>query len=211
MRRARQEPSAARDGDEVELLDEAEQRALVERYEQQSAASSAAWRRVFAALGGCLSLLLAWAALYHWLYPWQVVFHADFYQTLRPAAVCLADALSAAAIGAASHALLMSHQLQLRVALAAGVGVSLFWFSAWARCDAPGVVSLPPSPPLTRPVRRLYHRRSAAGPSSDVFKLLWLPLAPLYSGVCLTVDAGLRSTAAAVQELRAAQYAHKAL
>jgi hypothetical protein len=44
-----------------------------------------------------------------------------------------------------------------------------------------------------------------------VFKLLWLPLAPLYSGVCLTVDAGLRSTDSAVEDLKKAQYAHKAL
>ena len=143
MRRGR--PScAARDNDEVELLDEAEQRELVERYEQQSQASSSRWRHVFAALGICMSLLLAWAAVYHWLYPWQVVFHADFYKTLRPAAVCLADVLGAAAIGAASHALLTSNKLHLRIALAAGVGVSLFWSSAWLRCDAAEADSLPP-------------------------------------------------------------------
>jgi hypothetical protein len=146
MRRGRSSP-AARDNDEVELLDEAEQRALVERYEQQSQASSARWRAVFGALGGCLALLLTWAALYHYLYPWQVVFHADFYKTLPAAVVCLADFISAAAIGAASHALLTSNQLHLRIALAAGVGVSLFWSSAWLRCDVATTltVSRPPS------------------------------------------------------------------
>lgn len=190
MRRGTRRPQRGAEDEEVELLDEAEQRAIVERFEAQAQAQSRLWRRVFSGVGAVVSAVLVWAALRHAVSPWHVVFHAPFYNTLAPRVVCVADLLSAAAIGAASHALLVSNQLHLRIALAAGVGVSLFWASAWWR---------------------LYRRRAASGPALDVFKLLWLPLAPLYSGVCLHVDASLQGTDTQVRRLKAAQYAHKSL
>ena len=170
--------------EEAEILDESEQRAIVEAAEAAAQAQSRLWRRIFSGLGICVAAVLACAAVQHALAPWQVVFHADFYGTLSPRVVVVADLFSAVTIGTSSRSLLRSNHEHLRSALFAAIGVSLFWLSAWMR---------------------LYSRR----PAFDVFKLLWLPLAPLYSAVCLYVDGSVRSTEAAVLQLRASQYEHK--
>ncbi len=151
MRRTR--ASAARE-EEPELLDESEQCALVELFEHQARAQAVLWRvrtvtrassrvalrraavprqRCFAGVGTSLAAVLAWAATWQALHPWQVVFHADFYGTLRTGTVCVADAAAAGAIAAASHALLSSRPRQLRVALVLALAVSLFWGVAWTR------------------------------------------------------------------------------
>ena len=145
-------------------------------------------QRCFAVVGASLAGTLAWAAVWQYLLPWQVVFHADFYHTLSYRTVVVADAAAALSVGGASHALLTARTPQLRASTLLALAVSAFWAYSWCL---------------------LYRRRVAAGPADDALKLLWLPLAPLYSLLCAYVDVSLRDTDSRLASLRAARYAHK--
>ena len=122
----------------------------------------------------------------------QLVFHADFYGVLPAVAVAAADACAAACVGGASVALLHAAAQPLktdalpqaeppRSAAALAVATSAFWGIAWVR------------------LLRLRATQPDAAPASDALKLLWLPMAPLYTLLCEHVERSVQDTFATVR------------
>jgi len=166
----------------------------------------------FGLVGLALAALFAWAAVWQVVEPWQVrsfavpytpparltpllqlVFHADFYGVLPAIAVAAADAAAAASVGAASFVLLraasqppkpdaLPRAEPPRTVAALAVATSAFWGIAWVR------------------LLRLRATEADAAPPSDALKLLWLPLAPLYTLLCEHVERSVQDTAATVRQ-----------
>ena len=122
----------------------------------------------------------------------QLVFHADFYGVLPAIAVAAADACGAACVGAASVTLLraasqplkpdaLPHAEPPRTAAALAVATSAFWGIAWVR------------------LLRLRATQEGAPPASDALKLLWLPMAPLYTLLCEHIERSVQDTVATVR------------
>ena len=165
-------------------------------------------------MGLALAALFAWAAVWQVLQPWQVrlfvlrrglfalltalpqlVFHADFYGVLPAVAVAAADACGAACVGAASVTLLraasqplkpdaLPHAEPPRTAAALAIATSAFWGIAWVR------------------LLRLRATQADAAAASDALKLLWLPMAPLYTLLCEHIERSVQDTDATVRQLR---------
>jgi hypothetical protein len=122
----------------------------------------------------------------------QLVFHADFYGVLPAFSVAVVDACAAACVGAASAALLgaaaqppkpdsLPRAEPPRTAGALAVATSAFWGIAWVR------------------LLRIRASQADAAPPSDALKLLWLPMAPLYTLLCEHVERSVQDTAATVR------------
>ena len=125
----------------------------------------------------------------------QLVFHADFYGVLPAIAVAAADACGAACVGAASVTLLRAalqplkpdaqpHAEPPRTAAALAIATSAFWGIAWVR------------------LLRLRATQADAAAASDALKLLWLPMAPLYTLLCEHIERSVQDTDAKVRSLR---------
>ena len=168
----------------------------------------------FGLVGLALAALFAWSAVWQVLQPWQVrrcsvaaplcsahatlpqlVFHADFYGVLPAVAVAAADACGAVCVGAASVTLLRAALQPLkpdalpraeppRTAAALAVATSAFWGIAWMR------------------LLRLRAAEADAAGASDALKLLWLPMAPLYTLLCEHIERSVQDTDATVRQLR---------
>ena len=184
------------------------------------------------ALGLLLALLYLLGAGHQLLHPWQALLHARFRGRLRQAAVAAAEVCGAATAGLATAAVLCFPGGGWRAPLAAsgllaGLQV-LFWSVAIHRVmqaehaalvggrgqgRQPGARQLPRSLPSHCAGA---HPAAAACclllllPQGDVWRLLWLPVAPpLFVALLGAAIGGMRGTEADLARLRAARYSYK--
>jgi hypothetical protein len=220
-------------------MEEQEQVELIEQLERAAGRQRHYTKSLLLALGVLLALLYLSFAGHQMLHPWQALLHARFRGRLRQAAVAAAELCGAATAGLATAAVLCfpgrsggSWQAPLAAsALLAGLQV-LFWSVAIHRVmeaehaalvggtdkvGSPGTPAvLPPQiclqasqVPTTLPVKL----HPAAGPSllqGDMWRLLWLPVAPpVFVGLLGAAIGGMRGTEADLARLRAARYSYK--